>query len=133
MNTQSNINITEFESFFKGHYAELCGFANKYLNDVDAAEEVVQGVFVKFWESKNDLEMKVALKSYIFTSVKNTCLNQIKHYKIKEAYKEHNLREMGESRYSVDEEVDASELDIRIKTSINKLPEKKRNVFIENY
>ena len=130
LNTQININITEFESFFKNHYSELCGFANKYLNDVDAAEEVVQGVFVKFWESKNDIDVKIALKSYIYTSVKNTCLNQIKHYKIKEAYKQHNLREMEDSRYSVDEEVEGTELELRIKASINKLSEKKRNIFI---
>ena len=36
-----------FENLFHSHYSELCSYANVFLNDLDAAEEIVQELFVK--------------------------------------------------------------------------------------
>jgi RNA polymerase sigma-70 factor (ECF subfamily) len=41
-----HISLNDFEGLFKSHYGELCAFANKYLEDLEAAEEVVQDLFV---------------------------------------------------------------------------------------
>ena len=130
MSKLSNINLTEFESLFKTYYSELCGFANKYLEDLEAAEEIVQAFFVKFWENRNDLNIQTSPKSYIFTSIRNACFNQIKHIKVREEYKLHNKREMDSSNYSVDDEFQASELDLKIKKSIEELPESRRQIFM---
>ena len=130
MNTQPTITLTEFENLFKSHYAELCGFANKYLEDLEAAEEIVQAFFVKFWENRETVNAKTSQRSYIFTSVKNACLNQIKHIKIREEYKVVNQREMEDSQYAVDDEFEATELDQKIRKSIESLPEGRRRVFI---
>ena len=130
MKEQSTISLTEFENLFKSNYAELCGFANKYLNDVEASEEIVQAFFVKFWESKESVKVKTSQRSYLFTSIKNACLNQIKHIKVREEYKEVNQREMKDSQYAVDEEYEASELDQKIRESIELLPEGRKRVFI---
>ena len=130
MNTQPTITLTEFENLFKSHYAELCGFANKYLEDLEAAEEIVQAFFVKFWENRETVNAKTSQRSYIFTSVKNACLNQIKHIKIREEYKVVNQREMEDSQYAVDDEFEAIELDQKIRKSIESLPEGRRRVFI---
>ena len=130
MNTQPTITLTEFENLFKSHYAELCGFANKYLEDLEAAEEIVQAFFVKFWENRETVNAKTSQRSYIFTSVKNACLNQIKHIKIREEYKVVNQREMEDSQYSVDDEFEATELDQKIRKTIDLLPEGRRRVFI---
>lgn len=130
MNLQPTISLSEYENLFKSHYAELCAFANKYLQDVEAAEEIVQSFFVKFWENRETVNIKTSQRSYIFTSVKNACLNQIKHIKIREEYKVVNQREMEDSQYLVDEEFDASELDQKIRKSIESLPEGRKRVFI---
>ena len=130
MNTQPTITLTEFENLFKSHYAELCGFANKYLEDLESAEEIVQAFFVKFWENRETVNAKTSQRSYIFTSVKNACLNQIKHIKIREEYKVVNQREMEDSQYAVDDEFEATELDQKIRKSIESLPEGRRRVFI---
>lgn len=130
MNEQSSISLTEFENLFKSNYAELCGYANTYLNDVEASEEIVQAFFVKFWESKESVKVKTSQRSYLFTSIKNACLNQIKHIKVREEYKEINQREMENSQYAVDEQYEASELDQKIRESIELLPEGRKRVFI---
>lgn len=130
MENQSTINLVEYEALFKDHYSELCGFANKYLDDLDAAEEIVQSFFVKFWENRRTINIEKAKKSYLFNSIKNACLNQIKHIKIREAYKVENEREMENQSVTVEQEFEAEELNQKIKTSINSLPEGRRKIFI---
>lgn len=125
-----HISLTDFESLFKSHYGELCAFANKYLEDLEASEEVVQDLFVKFWENREKNEVPNSLRSYFFTAVKNACLNQLKHLKIKEQYKQHNERELNAANVSADEEFEASELDHKIKSAIEALPEGRRKIFI---
>lgn len=122
--------MPEFEALFKTHYAELCGYANKYLDDLDAAEEVVQSLFVRLWEKRKDLDIKSSLKSYLFSSVRNACFNEIKHVKIKEEYKAHYQRVIEEDQVFADEEYEASELENKIRSSIEKLPEGRQKIFI---
>lgn len=125
-----NISLSEFEEMFKSQYNILCGFANKYLEDLDAAEETVQSIFVKFWENRSTHTITGSLKSYLFTAVKNNCLNQLKHYKIRDDYKEHNQRELELSQVTVADQVETDELEDKIRASIEALPEGRKKIFI---
>jgi RNA polymerase sigma-70 factor (ECF subfamily) len=72
-----------FEVVFRKYYQALCNYAFGLLKDMDDAEEIVQGMFLKVWDQRQDLEITVSLKSYLYRAVHNTCLNRIKHLKIK--------------------------------------------------
>lgn len=122
--------LKEYENLFKLHYAELCAYANKYMEDVDAAEEIVQSLFVKLWESKDELRIEKSKRSYLYTAVRNACFNQFRHLKVKEEYKRNNEREMEESQYTVHDEFSASELDVKIRKSIESLPEGRKRIFL---
>ncbi|MFD1551837.1 RNA polymerase sigma-70 factor [Putridiphycobacter roseus] len=130
MTTETTLDIKEFEVLFRTYYAELCGFANQYLQDIDDAEEIVQSFFVKFWEGRAKMTAEKRNKSYLYKSVKNACLNQIKHIKIRETYKTVNEREMKDGNNTVLAEVEGNELDDKIRTSIENLPEGRRKIFI---
>ena len=130
MSKQSQIGLTEFEELFRKHYSELCAHANKYLNDVDAAEETVQSLFVKLWEGREELQIEKSPRAYLYTAVRNACYNQIRHIKIREEYKAHNKREMDETSYSVDDDYQAEELNEKIRRAIDALPEGRRRIFI---
>ncbi len=130
MSIQLSINIAEFESLFKTHYNELCAYANKYLNDLAAAEETVQSLFVKLWENREDLKIEKSPRSYLYTATRNACFNQIRHIKIREDYKVYNQLEMEKQQYTVNDEYEASELDEKIRKSIDDLPEGRRKIFI---
>lgn len=41
------LNEQEFHDIFNQYYAALCLFANRYVDDRDAAADIVQDVFVK--------------------------------------------------------------------------------------
>ena len=120
----------DFESLFNSHYSELCSYANMFLKDLDAAEEIVQDLFVKFWENRESIKIASSVRSYLFTSVRNSCLNFIKHLKIEESYKKHNELERESGSVTVDEEFEGSELEMQIRKAIDKLPPERKKVFI---
>lgn len=118
-----------FEDIFRAYYKQLCIFANRYLNSIDSAEEVVQDIFYQVWKKRNELTIKSSLKSYLFTSVKNNCLQQIRVHKLDLKYE--NYYKMHYSNESRDpaEELRAKELSETISKALNTLPVKCRQVF----
>ena len=78
---KQGINKVEFEQLFKSHYAHLCNFARQYVHDEDSAQDICQKVFVKLWEKRGHMDPRQSLKSYLFTAVKNRCLNHIRDHK----------------------------------------------------
>lgn len=115
---------------FKTHYSELCAYANKYLDDLAAAEETVQSIFVKLWENKDQLKIERSPRSYLYTATRNACFNQLRHIKIREEYKKHNQIEMEHEQFNVDDAYQADELSEKIRKSIDNLPEGRRKIFI---
>jgi RNA polymerase sigma-70 factor (ECF subfamily) len=116
-----------FEKLFKLYYGYLCNFATKIIADDVAAEEIVQEFFVKFWERRADLSVESSLKNYLFRSVKNLCLNHIKHSNIKLQHAQKVIAESETSNFNNDYiEVD---LAADIAKSIEELPEKRREIF----
>ena len=77
-------NLAGFKSLFDTLYPTLCLFANRYLNDMDMSKDVVQEVFIKVWKKDHSFKNYNAIKAYLYTSVKNQCLNHLKSktYKI---------------------------------------------------
>lgn len=67
-----------YKSLFDTLYPPLCLFANKYVNNMDTAEDMVQEVFIKIWEKKIQSPNFYAIKSFLYTSVRNQCLNYLK-------------------------------------------------------
>lgn len=77
------MSIAGYRSLFDTLYPPLCLFANKYLNDMDASKDMVQEVFIKTWEKKIQYPNFNAIKSFLYKSVRNRCLDYLKskHYR----------------------------------------------------
>jgi len=116
-----------FNFIFRNYYRGMVVFAMEYIPDKDKAEEIVQGVFVKLWEERETIQIKVSLKSYIFKAVQNRCLDAIKHNNIKK-------RAEGEiiaSASSSENENGFFSYDLyeKAESSINNLPETVKKIF----
>lgn len=61
------------------HY--LYSLAFRYLKDVELAEDAVQHVFVKLWDSARYIDVDINMKNYLYTMTKNFVLNQIRDNK----------------------------------------------------
>ena len=122
-----------FESFFKTYYESLCAYAYILLHDRDMAEEMVQQVFYKLWEKKEQLNIHTSVKAFLYRSVYNECLNHLKHDKHKLAHQNHSLHVAAYAyQEQTDDKVKLSELQARLKDAIQDLPEQCRNIFYMN-
>ncbi|MBL7966095.1 MAG: RNA polymerase sigma-70 factor [Prolixibacteraceae bacterium] len=121
-------NELAFQILFKKYYSAMCHFARQFLNDSEMAEETVQDMFVKIWEKRESLNIETSVKHYFFRSVRNHCLNQLQHEKIKKQYASKVLEtanhEISPEQYFI--EVDLIK---RIEASIDALPPKRKEIF----
>ena len=66
---------------YQKYHRYLYSLALKYLKSVQMAEDAVQHVFVKLWESTADIHIEINLKNYLYTMTKNYILNMIRDHK----------------------------------------------------
>ena len=112
----------EFEDFFKEHFAIFSSFAFRYISDPNLCEDIVQEVFLSFWEKRGSFVSKVSAKSFFYISIRNACLNKIKHDKVKSKYLNYKQTE-DLSSDSFLEAVFKKEVYREIYQEVNKLPE----------
>ena len=67
-----------FEYIFVQFYQSLCYFADKYVNDKEAAQDIVQEIFIWFYEKRNTFDSLLAVKSYLYGCVYNKAINYLK-------------------------------------------------------
>ncbi len=117
-----------FKVLFQKYYSAMCLFARQYLKDHEMAEEAVQDMFVRIWEKKQSLHIETSVKNYLFRAVRNHCLNQIQHEKIKSQYasrvQDSAVQDIDPDQFYI--EVNLLE---RIEKSINSLPPKRQEIF----
>ena len=76
-----------------------------------------------------NLTIETSLKSYLYRMIRNSCLNVIKHEKVKQQHVAHELAVMEVLHESVSQNVQANELEIKIAEAMKTLPEQCRLVF----
>jgi RNA polymerase sigma-70 factor, ECF subfamily len=121
--------ITAFEMLFKNYYQPLCNYAYTFTQDKDEAEEVVQSTFMSFWEKRESLQIQTTVRPYLYAMVRNSCLNLLKHEKIKQKHAGEALALTDPTHESVAHDVYGSELEVQIHKALEKLPEQCRLVF----
>ncbi|GAB3655546.1 RNA polymerase sigma-70 factor [Echinicola sediminis] len=77
----------DFNRLFQSFYSDLVNYAYTFLLDADEAEDLVQGFFVHFWENMEFIELTGTLQAYLFTAVKNRCLNKLKSLQVYDKHK----------------------------------------------
>ena len=68
-----------FEDVYLSYFSKMKYFAKEYVISEEDAENIVQDVFVELWENKEMLNMHMNLIAYLFTTIKNKCLNHLRH------------------------------------------------------
>ncbi len=117
-----------FQSLFRKYYSAMCHFACQFLDDRELAEEIVQDMFVKIWEKRAILNIETSVKHYFFRSVRNHCLNQIQHEKIKKQYA-NKMIESAQQEIIAEQYFLEVDLVKRIEKSIDSLPPKRKEIF----
>lgn len=117
-----------FRYLYEYYFAKMVLFAESYLYDEEEAKDVVQDLFFHLWKNAGTLQIDTSVKAYLFTSVRNRCLNVIRDRKIRD---EHNNKLFEAQLFSETEDVVIDE-DVyrRLHEALNSLPDKCREVIL---
>ena len=121
-----------YEILFKEFYKVLTLFANKYLKDIEASKELVQDFFVHLYERRENLDINSSLKSYLFRSTHNRCINYLNAQKIRLKYAEHINFTVDVKDNSLELQVNSVELEHALYKAIGDLPPRCRSIFKMN-
>lgn len=127
------IEIEEFRTLFLELYPELCIYASKYVNDVEAAKDIVQEVFTTFWTDNKKLRNKRLVKPYLFKSVKHKALNYKKRESRKsgldEFFESFNEELASSENESIESFMSFTSLQNDLAKAILELPEQRQQIF----
>lgn len=120
--------ITAFQQVFDAYYESLCQYGYTLLKDSNEAEDIVQSMFVKIWEKREQLDIKNTIRSYLFKSVYHQCINHLEHRTVK---LRHQVRTTHEMQMETQQpEAFPHELEENITAAINGLPRQCRIIFM---
>ena len=123
-----------FRQIYYNYYGMLYNLGVQYLSDNDEAREVVQNAFLKLWEIRTQINDNSNIRNYLFTLVKNSCLNQIKRRQLilnhNEKIRRKELDYHYESLHRLNfDYMEFKELKEKIDEAIEKLPGHCKKVF----
>lgn len=106
---------------------KLLRFATHFLKDEDEAKDVVQDVFLKLWQKRDELEKVENVEAYAMRMTRNRCLDVIRAAKTIPINAEID-RKIKEKTIDVHEQIEYTESANQIKKLIDKLPDLQRRV-----
>jgi RNA polymerase sigma-70 factor (ECF subfamily) len=118
-----------FREVFDTYYQALSAFGYKFIPDQSAVEDMVQEAFISFWEKRQDFDHINAIKSFLYTSVRNKCLNHSKHQAVRRKHEASLVYEL-ESDHKFVHHVIEEETFHQLLVEIKMLPESAREIMI---
>jgi RNA polymerase sigma-70 factor (ECF subfamily) len=119
----------QFESLFRSSYVSLVKYAKTIIKDHDTAEEIVQDLFFRLWQDKENLKIESSLTGYLFRAVHNRCLHFIEHSRVIARHAEEISYNQSENQESPSDILNYKELQDKIARIIEKLPERCGKIF----
>ena len=121
-----------FRQNYDAYYKALVVFAMKFIVSQELAEDIVQDVFFAVWQNRVDMCNKSAVRSYLFTGVRNRCIDSLRRGNMMSSY----IRDVTESnsafsKQSVEEienEIFTEEVFVKLFESIDKLSPRQREI-----
>lgn len=119
-----------FENIFRTYFSPLCKVVFKLVKDREASEDIVQDVFMKLWNRRNDLQLNTSIKSYLYKAAINTALNHIKTQKKSTKVEDFEDGAMELVSVGTEEILSFKEVQEKLAKSLDKLPPKCKAIFI---
>ncbi len=123
----SGLQKQDFRKLYEDHYADLCRYGRKYIREMEKVEDIVHEVFINLWDKRTTIDTSKPVKSYLYRSVGNRCLNHIRDHKKFAADSE--MMDFGNKSPGSESLMEAVELESKINIIIESLPDRCREVF----
>lgn len=118
-----------FTQLYEKYWRQVYNFSRLYLTNKSTAEEVVQEVFVKVWESHDFIREDENFKGLLFIITRNLIFNRHRKSVNEDFYKMTVLSAMENTSFNLEEEIEAKNLGEYIDQLIEELPPRRREIF----
>ncbi len=118
-----------FNEVYLSYFKPLQRYAMQFTKEAEVAEEIIQQVFCRIWERRNQLKEDGLIKSFLYTSVYHACINYLKHEKIKQLHADQQTLPFEQQVGNLQEEVTANELQFQLQSAMEGLPPQCRIIF----
>ena len=126
-----------FEELFRKYFSVLQEYANFYTRDSRLAEDIVQDIFFRIWESRVSLVITTSFKAYLYRSVHNSCIQYLRHQSVKNKHdvicqvKLEEATAMNRLFFESGlQKLFENEIEALINSALNEMPEKSREIYL---
>lgn len=126
---KKKLNRESFSLLFSTYYKDLLMFAGSYIPDKMTCEDIIQTVFLKLWNERDNLVMRTSWKSYLLTSVRNQCLNELQHQNVVQEHVRHTQLNLTLESFNTENYVLYSDLRKHYKDALDKIPHNCREAY----
>lgn len=129
-----------YNEFYIHWYSRIKHFAREYVLSEDDAEDIVQDIFLELYEKYDSLVYRVNIVAYIFATVRNRCIDHLRHKIVvqesaERMQEEHllTLRMKFDSLEILDNELfNENNIEETINNALHTLPERCREIFVKH-
>lgn len=126
-----------FEYIKKEWGQKLRIFARSYVRLNGVSEDLVQDTFIKFWEARRTFENEKMIAPYLFTILRNKCLDYLKHKVVEQKFNDiaaENYNYWLANIYALEDPsisiITENQIKKALFDAINKMPQLRREIFI---
>lgn len=121
--------VVAFKEIYVRYWYDLYLITNKRLRSKEASEEIIQNFFTKFWNNRERINIRGALKAYLHTAIRYSVIDYLAKEATKNNYMELLSFDYKETANTTEETVFLHEVEDGINQVMSKLPAKCRRVF----
>ncbi len=123
-------NEVAFYQLYERYSRRLYGFVLRYIKQETDAEEIVQEVFIKIWETRDKIDVYSSFESFLFTIAYNATISLFRKRAREEKYLEHlkSLQQV-EAAPNLIDEIQFNELNDTVQSLLNELTPRQKEVF----
>lgn len=128
---ENNLFRTIQKDFYTENFSHYLLFACRYITDEEISKDLVQEAFISYWKQQDNFADELSVKAFLYKTIRNSCLNQIRHHNIRNQYF-NSLPSDWESEDFFMENVIREEVSELILKEIYKLSEMSRKILLRS-
>lgn len=123
-------NILAFDAIYERYGKRLYGFVLRYIKQESDAEEIVQEVFLKIWESRDKINAYASFDSFLFTIAYNTTISLLRKRINEKKYLDRlQYRQQIVDSEEIINEINFKEINEQLTSLLDQLTPRQREIF----
>ncbi|SEL68939.1 RNA polymerase sigma-70 factor, ECF subfamily [Olivibacter domesticus] len=119
-----------FNQLYLRHWELLYAIAWNRTKDEDVAKDIVQEVFISFWERRKSIVIRTTVKQYLTGVLKNRLIDYFQSEQVKKRVLDRASQQMDTIIQQADASWSHREVEDVLEDELQKMPENMRNSFL---